>query len=163
MPGLRVKRWLIVLVIGITFLSLGLAYLLRAVYISGAYPMWVFYLTLQFFPRELRAALFGLIGLGFTVWGLVALNRSLLSPFGISNSEMAAHLYRFRRRQRGPRIVCIGGGTGMPTVLRGLKNYTDHLTAIVTVADDGGSSGRLREGLGMLPPGDFSNNLASLS
>ncbi|MBX7233298.1 MAG: YvcK family protein [Caldilineales bacterium] len=163
MPGLRVKRWLIILVIGITFLSLGLAYLLRAVYLTGVYPMWVFYLTLQFLPRELRAGLFGLIGLGFTVWGLVALNRSLLSPFGVSNSEMAAHLYRFRRRQRGPRIVCIGGGTGMPTVLRGLKNYTDHLTAIVTVADDGGSSGRLRAGLGLLPPGDFRNNLAALS
>lgn len=162
-PGLRVKRWLIILVIGITFLSLGLAYLLRAVYMGGVYPMWIFYLTLQFLPRELRAALFGLIGLGFTVWGLVALNRSLLSPFGVSNAEIAAHLRRFRRRQRGPRIVCIGGGTGMPTVLRGLKNYTDHLTAIVTVADDGGSSGRLRAGLGLLPPGDFRNNLAALS
>ncbi len=162
-PGLRVKRWLIILVIGITFLSLGLAYLLRAVYISGVYPMWVYYLTMQFLPRALRAAIFGIVGLGFTVWALLALNRSLLSPFGVSNTEMAEHLYRFRRRQRGPRVVCIGGGTGMPTVLRGLKKYTDRLTAIVTVADDGGSSGRLRYGLGLLPPGDFRNNLAALS
>lgn len=162
-PGLRVKRWLIILVIGITFLSLGLAYLLRAVYIAGVYPMWVYYLTLQFLPRELRAAIFGVAGVALTVWGLVALNRSLLSPFGVSNAEMADHLYRYRRRQRGPHIVCIGGGTGMPAVLRGLKKYTDHLTAIVTVADDGGSSGRLRDGLGLLPPGDFRNNLAALS
>ena len=63
----------------------------------------------------------------------------------------------------GPKIVAIGGGTGMPQLLRGLRSYTDHITAIVTVADDGGSSGRLRRQMGMLPPGDFRNNIAALS
>lgn len=63
----------------------------------------------------------------------------------------------------GPRIVAIGGGTGMPGLLRGLTEYTDNITAIVTVADDGGSSGRLRRDLGLLPPGDFRNNIAALS
>jgi uncharacterized cofD-like protein len=62
-----------------------------------------------------------------------------------------------------PRIVAIGGGTGMPQLLRGLRLYTDHITAIVTVADDGGSSGRLRRQMGVLPPGDFRNNIAALS
>jgi uncharacterized cofD-like protein len=62
-----------------------------------------------------------------------------------------------------PRIVAIGGGTGMPQLLRGLRAYTDHITAIVTVADDGGSSGRLRRQMGVLPPGDFRNNIAALS
>lgn len=63
----------------------------------------------------------------------------------------------------GPRVVAIGGGTGMPQLLRGLRAYTDHITAIVTVADDGGSSGRLRQQMGVLPPGDFRNNIAALS
>jgi uncharacterized cofD-like protein len=60
-------------------------------------------------------------------------------------------------------VVAIGGGTGMPQLLRGLRAYTDNITAIVTVADDGGSSGRLRRQMGMLPPGDFRNNIAALS
>lgn len=64
---------------------------------------------------------------------------------------------------RGPRIVALGGGTGLPALLRGLRHYTDHITAIVTVADDGGSSGRLRRQMGMPPPGDFRNNMAALS
>jgi uncharacterized cofD-like protein len=63
----------------------------------------------------------------------------------------------------GLRLVAIGGGTGMPQLLRGLRAYTDHITAIVTVADDGGSSGRLRHQMGVLPPGDFRNNIAALS
>ena len=63
----------------------------------------------------------------------------------------------------GPKIVAIGGGTGMPQLLRGLRAYTDNITAIVTVADDGGSSGRLRRQMGVLPPGDFRNNIAALS
>lgn len=63
----------------------------------------------------------------------------------------------------GVRIVAIGGGTGMPQLLRGLRAYTEQITAIVTVADDGGSSGRLRTQMGVLPPGDFRNNIAALS
>ncbi|MFN2173850.1 MAG: uridine diphosphate-N-acetylglucosamine-binding protein YvcK [Candidatus Promineifilaceae bacterium] len=63
----------------------------------------------------------------------------------------------------GPRLVAIGGGTGMPSLLRGLRLFTDQITAIVTVADDGGSSGRLRRELGVLPPGDFRGNIAALS
>ena len=60
-------------------------------------------------------------------------------------------------------MVAIGGGTGLSTLLRGLKAHTPHITAIVTVADDGGSSGRLRRELGVLPPGDFRNCIAALA
>ncbi|MCO6451432.1 MAG: YvcK family protein [Caldilineales bacterium] len=162
-PGLRVKRWLLLLIVGVTILSLGLAYLLRAAYAYGMYPPIVYWLTLQFLPRPVRALLFGLVGITITVWALVELNRSLLAPFIDSKADVAERLYRHRRLGRGLRVVCIGGGTGMPSTLRGLRQYTDHITAIVTVADDGGSSGRLRVGLGMLPPGDFRNNLAALS
>ena len=66
-------------------------------------------------------------------------------------------------RLHGPRIVAIGGGNGLSTMLRGLKNYTENLTAIVTVADDGGGSGRLRQDLGMLPPGDIRNCMEALA
>ena len=69
----------------------------------------------------------------------------------------------YRRREHGPRIVAIGGGHGIATVLRGLKSYTNNLTAVVSVADDGGSSGELRRSLGILPPGDIRNCLAALS
>ena len=162
-PGLHIKRWLIVLLIGITLVSLGLAYLLRAVYLAGTYPPDIYWLTLQFVPRPLRALLFASVGLGLSIWAFIRLNRSLLSPFTDPSQDVAEQIYRHRRRQRGPRIVCIGGGTGMPAALRGLKAYTDNITAIVTVADDGGSSGRLREGMGLLPPGDFRNNIAALS
>ncbi len=65
--------------------------------------------------------------------------------------------------ERGPRVVAIGGGTGLSTLLRGLKLYTKHITAIVTMADDGGGSGMLRHDLGMLPPGDIRNCLEALA
>ncbi len=71
--------------------------------------------------------------------------------------------YQKKQLERGPRVVAIGGGTGLPVVLRGLKDYTANLTAVVTVADDGGSSGRLRGELGILPPGDIRNCLVALA
>ena len=70
---------------------------------------------------------------------------------------------RRAQKYRAPKVVAIGGGTGLSTLLRGLKTHTPHLTAIVTVADDGGSSGRLRRELGVLPPGDFRNCIAALA
>ncbi|MCA9849266.1 MAG: YvcK family protein, partial [Dehalococcoidia bacterium] len=72
-------------------------------------------------------------------------------------------VYRNRTRGRGPKIVAIGGGTGLSNLLRGLKEYTANLTAIVTVADDGGSSGKLRQNLKVIPPGDIRNCIASLA
>src|SRR3972149_2834888 len=68
-----------------------------------------------------------------------------------------------RTRDRGPKVVAIGGGTGLSNLLRGLKQYTSNLTAIVTVADDGGSSGRLRRDMGVIPPGDIRACIAALA
>ena len=65
--------------------------------------------------------------------------------------------------ERGPKIVAVGGGTGLSTMLRGLKRYTKHLTAVVTVADDGGGSGMLRRDMGMLPPGDIRHCMEALA
>lgn len=92
--------------------------------------------------------------------GLLALKRVWL---GGGREDPAAYLRQYRHAERGPRVVVIGGGTGLATLLRGLKKYTSNLTAIVTVSDDGGSSGRLREDLGMLPPGDIRNCLLALA
>jgi uncharacterized cofD-like protein len=96
-------------------------------------------------------------------YGIFRLNRSLLAPFLRPGSDVVDQIRDFRRRERGPRVVAIGGGHGLSTLLRGLKTHTSNLTAVVTVADDGGSSGRLRESLGILPPGDIRNCLAALS
>jgi uncharacterized cofD-like protein len=84
----------------------------------------------------------------------------------VNIQKITKQAYRFYRRQflkRGPHIVAVGGGTGLPVLLRGLKSYTENLTAIVTVADDGGSSGRLRGDFGILPPGDIRNCLVALA
>jgi len=103
------------------------------------------------------------LGVGLVTYGIYRLNRSLLRPFIRPGQPVVDELANYRRRERGPRIVTIGGGHGLATLLRGLKTYTRNLTAIVTVADDGGSSGRLRESYGILPPGDIRNCLAALS
>ena len=164
-PGLGVKRWLLLLAVAIVLISLGGALLLINVMIpsvSVAVPRCpLFTLPLLW----VWALLLGLLGLGMVMTALLKLNRALLSPFlapGQKN-HVADLLYRHRQRDRGPRAVAIGGGTGLSSLLRGLKEHTTNITAIVTVADDGGSSGKLRQELGVLPPGDFRNCLAALA
>jgi uncharacterized cofD-like protein len=107
--------------------------------------------------------IFGGLGIGLVIYGTLRLYRSLLRPFMRPGYTIVDELTKYRRLERGPRIVTIGGGHGLATLLRGLKTYTRNLTAVVTVADDGGSSGRLRENFGILPPGDIRNCLAALS
>jgi len=156
-----IKRWLLLLACGIALLSLGFSFLLRQFY---PLPSIFYYLTFQFIPRGLRAVLFGLAGIATVGLALLGLNRALLEPFVETNPETVANaVYYYRRRERGPKIVAIGGGHGLSTLLRGLKQHTSNITAIVTVADDGGSSGRLRRELGVLPPGDFRNCIAALA
>lgn len=155
------KRWLLYLAFGVGLLSVGGAVTLRALY---PLPPFFYYLTLQFLPRALRAVLILAVGLGAILYGLWGFNKTLLAPFlKGSHTPIPQMLYDYRRRGRGPNIVVIGGGHGQATALRGLKAYTSNLTAIVTVADDGGSSGRLRREIGILPPGDFRNCIAALA
>jgi uncharacterized cofD-like protein len=162
-PGMHLKRWILVLMIGLLILILGAAYLLVEVYRSAPLPEEAFWVTLQFLPRPIRAAIFVLAGVGLIAWALWKLNRSLIDALAPGQSDIVEAIYNFRARQRGPKVVAIGGGTGLSMLLRGLKDYTSNITAIVTVADDGGSSGRLRRELGMLPPGDFRNCLVALA
>ena len=161
--GLGIKRWLLLLFIGVTLLSLGTAYLLVEIYREQPLPDFVFYLTLQFLPRPLRALIVGGGGLALILYSLYRLSDSIWNAYGPRRSGWVETLYRKRQRQGAIKIVVIGGGSGMSILLRGLKNYTENLTAIITVADDGGSSGRLREELGLLPPGDFRQCIAALA
>lgn len=163
-PGLEIKRWVLLLMAAILFIDLGASYALKAIYTEVNFPGWVADLTLQFWPKPIRAVIFTVAGIGLLVFSIAMLQRSMLGPFLPGGSRsMAEVIYSFRRRNRGPRLVAIGGGTGMSTLLRGLKEYTSNLAAVVTVADDGGSSGRLREEYRILPPGDFRQCLVALA
>ena len=164
-PGMHIKRWLLLAFVGITILGLGAAIFLVDLYRRfGAdnIPI-VFWLTGAGIERPIRAVLVGIVGLlltGFGVWGLM---RSVISPFVTRGDSVLEVLYTKRYLARGPRIVAIGGGTGLSTLLRGLKGYSANITAVVAVADDGGSSGRLRQQLGIVPPGDIRNCIAALA
>jgi uncharacterized cofD-like protein len=162
-PGIRVKRWLVVLAIGI--MALGLAFALALLQIFHLYPTLPLEYALRLGETPLWGwiALAGVGGVALVLVALFRLNKTLLSPLEVGGSELIEALIDQRVRARGPEIVAIGGGTGLPALLRGLKIYTTNLTAIITVADDGGSSGRLRRDLGVLPPGDFRNNIAALA
>lgn len=166
-PGLGVKRWFLVSLAGMTLLGVGLAILLLDIYRTDSTNQTLLtvlsYASLRFLPRWARVAVFGGIGLSLISFGIWELNRALMRPYIVPGSHVVDRLTDFRRRGRGPRIVTIGGGHGLSTLLRGLKAHTSNLTAVVTVADDGGSSGRLRQSLGILPPGDIRNCLAALS
>jgi uncharacterized cofD-like protein len=164
LPGMRVKRWLMLLLLGIVAIGLGLAYILRDIYLTWDLPSAAYYVTLQFLERPWRALLFAGIGVGAIIVATLQLNRSLLAAFlAPGQKNVVDVVYRYRQRERGPKVVAIGGGTGLSTLLRGLKEYTTNITAILTVADDGGSSGRLRRELGLLPPGDFRSCIAALA
>lgn len=160
--GMGVKRWILLLIGGIVLLCLA-AVSLQALYgqqwlafqqgwrVSGVSPVVI-------------AALCAVVGSATVAEAIYRLNHSLLAAVRRRDQAPVVDMvYEHRLRQRGPKIVAIGGGHGLNTLLRGLKEHTDNITAIVTVADDGGSSGRLRRDLGILPPGDFRNCIAALS
>lgn len=165
-PGLGVKRWIILILLGTTLLGVGLAILLLEVYRTAPETWWLpilSYASLRSLSRPLRFLIFGGLGAGLIITGIWGINRSLLAPFRRSGKPVIDELAEHRKRERGPRIVTIGGGHGLSTLLRGLKSYSYNITAVVTVADDGGSSGRLRRLQGIPPPGDIRNCLAALS
>jgi uncharacterized cofD-like protein len=164
---MHIKRWLGLMIIGVAIMTFGLAYILREAYVSGfTFPGFVYYLTLQFIPRYVRGVMFMLSAGGLILYSILKLNHSIVSavmPARNGSESIVNMIYNQRALRRGPKIVAIGGGTGLSTLLRGIKEHTTNLTAIVTVADDGGSSGVLRRELGILPPGDVRNCIAALA
>ncbi|MFN9924806.1 MAG: uridine diphosphate-N-acetylglucosamine-binding protein YvcK [Cyanobacteriota bacterium] len=165
-PGLVVKRWMITSGLGLLIALLGAAVWadLQPIYWSLESLKWLLSQVTQVLPRGITGPLVLLIG-----GGLVWLGQS--RSFGSIQQALAPEkdtllvdaLLAQRRLNRGPNIVAIGGGTGLATLLSGLKRYSSNITAIVTVADDGGSSGVLRREFGVQPPGDIRNCLAALA
>jgi len=165
-PGLGVKRWLVVTLFGISLVAIGVGVAVLEVYRTTPQTWWLPVLSaisLRALDRPLRVLVFASLGIGLILVGIWGMNRALLRPFVQPGIPVIDALSSFRRRERGPRIVAIGGGHGLAALLRGLKAYTHNITAIVTVADDGGSSGEIRRTMGILPPGDIRNCLAALS
>ncbi|MFP3854636.1 MAG: uridine diphosphate-N-acetylglucosamine-binding protein YvcK, partial [Anaerolineales bacterium] len=162
-PGLGVKRWLLLMIAGTALIGLGLAIVLLDYYRGHPDSTLLFYLSLQVLPRWLRALVLGGSGVALLLLAVVEINRSLLAPYMSPGRSLVEVVTEHRRLGRGPNIVAIGGGHGLATLLRGLKKHSTNLTAIVTMADDGGSSGRLRRSLGLPPPGDVRNCIAALS
>jgi len=165
-PGLGVKRWIFTILLGTTVIALGLAVFVIDLYRKTPDSWWlplISWASLRFLPRLARAIVFEVIGVVIITWGIIGLNRSLLGPFLRPGHTIVDRLEKHYSKKHGPKIVAIGGGHGLSTLLRGLKTASHNIFAVVTVADDGGSSGRLRESLGILPPGDVRNCLAALS
>ena len=164
-PGMHLKRWLVLLFLGIAILGLGAAIFLRDLYrtTDADEIAIVYWLTGAWLEPRVRAVLVGALGLSLTGVGMWGLMRSVVSPFVGRGDSVMEVLYTKRYLARGPRIVAIGGGTGLSTLLRGLKGYSANITAVVAVADDGGSSGQLRQQLGIVPPGDIRNCIAALA
>ncbi len=166
-PGMHIKRWLALTIIGVAMMTFGLSYIVREAYLTGfTLPDFMYYVTLQFIPRYVRGAAYMGGALSLILFSIWKLNESLISvlvPNRNRTESLVNTIYTQRFLRRGPKIVAVGGGTGLSTLLRGLKEYTGNLTAIVTVADDGGSSGVLRRELGVLPPGDVRNCIAALA
>jgi uncharacterized cofD-like protein len=165
-PGLGVKRWIFTILLGTTIISLGLALFVLDLYRKAPETWWlplVSLASLRVLPRLFRVLIFETLGVVIIIWGIVGLNRSLIGPFLRPGHTIVDRLEKHQNRKHGPKIVAIGGGHGLSTLLRGLKNASHNISAVVTVADDGGSSGRLRRNFGILPPGDVRNCLAALS
>jgi hypothetical protein len=144
-PGAHLKRWVALASAALVVCSLGVGIVLADFYRVQHFPEWVYYLTLQPIPRLLRGLLLASLGLGFGAFAWYRFSRSLVGAIlpDRSGAVIQAGLKR-RHLQSGPRVVAIGGGHGLATLLKGLKELTTNITAIVTVADDGGSSGLLR-------------------
>ncbi|MGI8703593.1 MAG: gluconeogenesis factor YvcK family protein [Candidatus Limnocylindrales bacterium] len=167
-PGIGLKRWLVVVFLGELLLASAGALILRQVY-RGVAPddptqsPLLYLLTLQFLPLPLRPVVLLGIGVGLFLFGFWRLIGNLVAPFNSGEEPLVELIYQKRSLARGPRIVAIGGGTGLSTLLRGLKEFSSNITAVVTVADDGGSSGKLRTELGIPPVGDIRNCIAALA
>ncbi|MBE2270345.1 MAG: YvcK family protein [Anaerolinea sp.] len=157
-PGIGVKRWLLLLLLGVMVIAVSLSFailqLAQTEVIARIAP------TVDWFEIVIGSA----AGFVLVAVAIVKLSRNILAPYRkVVQGKVIDAVYRHSMSQRGVKVVAIGGGTGLPSVLKGMKMHTSNITAIVTVADDGGSSGRLRRDLGVLPPGDLRNNIAALA
>lgn len=147
-PGMKIKRWILLTGLGLFLVGIGSARLLFD----------------EFIIIKAIDTLVILVGISFVIAGIKKMMKSFIGVFLPQHDrDLVDIMYRKRQLERGPKIVVIGGGTGLSVLLQGLKSVTSNITAIVTVADDGGSSGRLRQQFNVLPPGDIRNCLVALA
>ncbi|HTZ11174.1 MAG TPA: YvcK family protein [Candidatus Margulisiibacteriota bacterium] len=148
-PGIGVKRWIGLSALGVIMLVMGTNHLRSEAF-------WVI---------KLLDAVIVISGIIILILGIKRMMRSFIIAYMPSSRTqgLVDMLYQKKHLSRGPKIVAIGGGTGLSVLLSGLKEYTSNISAIVTVADDGGSSGRLRQQFDILPPGDIRNCLVALA
>jgi hypothetical protein len=166
-PGMRVKRWLVLVICGVVLIGTGLALVING-RILGVVEDLLKHLSRISTGRILPPVANGLFlvgtGIAVSIWGTARIFRSIFvacQPIG--NGQLVDIIYRNRQLEQGLRVVAFGGGTGLASLLRGLKDYTSNITAVVTVSDDGGSSGILRRETGIVPPGDIRNCLVALA
>ncbi|MEM8781007.1 MAG: gluconeogenesis factor YvcK family protein [Cyanobacteria bacterium P01_G01_bin.49] len=164
-PGLFIKRWLLISATGLILTLLGLAIWVKLTPVNRILELisQLLQAITNYIPSYISGPLALVSGVFLLLWGQSRTVGSITEAFPDSDQELVDRLLAHRRLHRGPKMVAIGGGTGLSTLLRGLKQYSANITAIVTVADDGGSSGRLREEIGVLPPGDIRNCVAALA
>ncbi len=168
-PGMKLKRWLFLFSVGVIAVSLGLAIVFNYKFIGFVEETIfrvVYRATGKFYYTVTTVAGIGIIGLGIFVMTIATreIIRSVTSVIVPEGSEkLVEMIFQKRKLNRGPSIVVVGGGTGLSVLLRGLKSISSNITAVVTVADDGGSSGRIRQELGIIPPGDLRNCLVALA
>lgn len=155
-PGINIKRWILMGFMGMSVFVLGVSKML----LRG--PVFDRYLLLYLYISIVGIALM-YSGMKLGLKSALALVAGANPAIGAGKHSIKDLLYEQRLLVRGPRVVAIGGGTGLSTMIRGLKDYTSNISVIVTVADDGGGSGVLRESLKMLPPGDIRNCLVALA
>lgn len=168
-PGMKLKRWLLLFSLGVIAASIGLAIVFNYKYI-GVVEETIFRMvyrmtgTYYYTVTALVGLTIVILGLGIMTLATRQIIRSVISVVLPDGSDKLVELiFQKRRLNRGPAVVVVGGGTGLSVLLRGIKNVTSNVTAVVTVADDGGSSGRIREDLGIIPPGDLRNCLVALA
>ncbi|MGH2559342.1 MAG: gluconeogenesis factor YvcK family protein [Thermomicrobiales bacterium] len=171
-PGMLIKRWVALFMLGIVLTSLavamGLAWLYRNYAVPETITNLVQRLTLQFIPHPWREMLLFTVGALVVAYALMRLTHSILTPLlaqttGRQPLAQIVAEHRFGRVRPAMNVVTIGGGTGMSTLLRGLKHLDVNITAIVTVADDGGSTGRIRREFDIPAPGDIRNCIVALA
>ncbi|MFN9635216.1 MAG: uridine diphosphate-N-acetylglucosamine-binding protein YvcK [Synechococcaceae cyanobacterium] len=165
-PGLEVKRWMVSSGIGLLIALLGAAIWadLQPIYWILEAIKWCLSRVTQVLPRGITGPVVLVVGAGLIWLGQSRSFGSIQQALAPEKDTLLVDaLLAQRRLNRGPSIVAIGGGTGLSTLLSGLKRYSSNITAIVTVADDGGSSGVLRREFGIAPPGDIRNCLAALA
>ena len=168
-PGMKFKRWLALFSAGVMLVSMGLALVFNYKYLDMIEE--AIFRAVYMWKGTYDYAITTIIGILVVILGVVLMLaatrytiRSVIMVLLPDQSERLVDIiYEKRRLGKGPNVTVVGGGHGLSVLLRGIKAATSNVTAVVTVADDGGSSGRLREEFGIIPPGDLRNCLVALA